>query len=123
MNSKTRKAVLEYIKHWEQNLDLLILNYLSKNKDLFDNTFDILEDINIYCDACPLCKLFDTDEECSKCPIGHQCTNSPWVNVSEWFEDTVYFMCDDNLKKSYNDGYKVISDEINYLYSLLDEPN
>jgi hypothetical protein len=109
--TKARKALMESIEHWHQNLDMLILNHLSKNNDLN-------EDIRIGCDFCSLCKEYHTDYGCGACPIKSftglsWCSNTKYKLICDWYNNI-------NLYDSYNCGFKAISDELELLYSILD---
>jgi hypothetical protein len=117
MNCKTRKALIASIEHWRQNLDMLILNYLSGDSDL-------TEDIHIRSSSCPLCVLFikKWSIPCRGCPVykntGYRdCLCSTWGRVFRWFNSRPVV----GKKKDYQRGYRVISAEIKYLVSLLDK--
>jgi hypothetical protein len=105
-----RQAILASIEHWEQNLDMLILNNLAGE--------ELTDDINTGSDYCSLCKKYKNN--CVPCPIGkikindisyYGCSNTPYEKVSEWHG---YYEYD------YNKGYRAIKAEIKFLYSLLD---
>lgn len=109
MNSKTQKALLNSIEHWHQNLNILILNHLS-NSPLTTN-------INMTASTCPLCSLF-FDSNCKNCPItinnpSHcACTNTPYIDAANWFYNGL-------TNHDYSLGYEVISNELEFLISLL----
>jgi hypothetical protein len=94
-----RQAILASIEHWEQNLDMLILNHLSNDY--------LYEDVHIFSLHCPLCQKYN---DCENCPIGNGCIYTPWIKVRN-----DYFNNYDN----YPSSYKVIKKEIKFLYSLL----
>jgi hypothetical protein len=106
MNKRTKKALLDSIEHWHQNLDMLILNDLSNHADLW-------EDIQFDGAHCPLCQLLQ-DMFCDNCPIhlagAPGCVNTPWSAVRSF-----------QRVQDFPKVYKVISDELEYLYSLLDD--
>lgn len=88
------------IQHWHENLDILILNKLSKHKILIDNIY-------IGSSHCPLC---NTHFLCRNCVIGDMytsCSNTPWVEINR------VFYCND-----YDILYDKISAELEFLYTL-----
>jgi hypothetical protein len=104
---KNIKLLNESIEHWYQNLDMLILNNLSDDY--------LYKDININSCDCPLCQNY----YCDMCPIGidtaNGCGSTPWIRVSYWIS---YWISEDG---GYTEGYKVISEEIEYLINLRDK--
>ena len=117
MNTKTRKALLESIEHWHQNLDMLILNYLSGARDL-------TEDIGIYGPSCPLCEFLDC-LDCLKCPVRIKtgltgCNGTPWRDVHDWYNKKGQHWSSDR-ETNFKLGYEIIGDELEFLYSLLEE--
>jgi hypothetical protein len=111
MNKRTKKLLLDAIQHWHENLDMLILNHLSGEKDLST-------DIYMNSEACPLCVeyLRGTKETfCALCPIFAKteclyCEDTPFDGAGVWMDET---------PSDYEVGYKVISAELEFLYSLL----
>ena len=113
-NSKNQlKALNASIEHWRQNLDLLVLNKLTK--------LCLTDDIEINYESCPLCQINESSN-CYDCLLfvvnGEACTNSVWGNVNDW----MHYVLLDTLwtgqytdPKSYNMGFSVISAMINYL--------
>lgn len=88
------------IQHWHENLDMLILNKLSRHKNLIDNIY-------IGSSHCPLC---NTHFLCRDCVIGDMyisCSNTPWVEINR------VFYCND-----YDILYDKISAELEFLYTL-----
>lgn len=113
MKKSTRKALKASIEHWEQNLDMLILNHLSKEEDL-------TKDIYLFIDSCPLCKIFYgsdsfySNKYCTGCPVfiatgSTGCDNSPWNKIYSWHG---------NKERTYAQGYKIFRAEILFLKSL-----
>jgi hypothetical protein len=90
---------------------MLLLNHLSGEEDL-------TKDIFIKSSSCPLCKMFiKAMSFCFDCPIYiktkiSSCQNTPYMNVFDWWEDE---------PTNFPKGFKVISKELEFLYSLLDE--
>ena len=133
MNKKTLIALNKSIDHWFENLQILILNYLSN--------FDLNLDIDISAESCPLCKLFNNDynHSCEKCPISNNginrfCHGTPYSDVDRWLNDVDKFfplsakpqlsnitpMSLDSLTRLnlYKTGTKLISNQIDFLISL-----
>jgi hypothetical protein len=96
-DAKTRKAIRESIKHWEENKER--------------NTYDLMYS-EISCDSCELCALF-TQDECQGCPVRLKtglrgCGGSPWASCqSAWFND------------NQSDWQSACQAEIDFLRSLL----
>ncbi len=107
INSQSiKKALLESIEHWHQNLDMLILNHLSDSLLTYD--------IHIGPTSCALCILFNRD--CDDCPINIANRNT---GCSTGTYPIVSKMILNDDEKSYNKLYKAISNELEFLYSLL----
>jgi hypothetical protein len=121
INKKTKEAILESIEHWHQNLNMLLLNHLSGEV--------LIKDISIHSDDCALCQMFKGEDCINKCPISLKfedleenqyyektytegCYYSPWHDVVKWFR-----------RPKFEEGFKVISEELEFLYSLLPENN
>ena len=110
MDTLTKKAIKQSIVHWQENLMILQLNYLSKE--------ELQEDIRIMGGDCPLCKLFDV---CTDCPICKSsgcfhCYCTPWEEVRGLLQ---YSFAAYSTKTYYEKLFKAISNEINFLEGLL----
>jgi hypothetical protein len=113
MNKKAAKALEKSIEHWEENLDMLILNYLSDDH--------LAKDIDISSDCCPLCQLFINKYLCRGCPIFEftgiaLCGKTSWKNVNAWLSNSYYSHYD--KKGVYEQGVEVITKQIEFLKSL-----
>ena len=102
---------MESITHWHENLEMLMWNKM--------NNDSLYEDLSILPEDCALCILcYDKakiNSECSRCPIYKktnlvECCGSPWSSVN----NLMYF-------NNYPKLYKAIVDELNFLYSLLED--
>lgn len=111
---KQRNALTKAIEHWHENLDMLLLNNLSKAEDL-------REDIYIGPKYCPLCRI---NRSCKNCLIGietqrEDCEGSPFFDVYYWYYRTTripnYTRADD-----FNRGWESITGQLEYLYMLKD---
>lgn len=112
MTKKAHKALLESIEHWHENLDMLILNHLS-NSMLF-------EDIRMDRYVCSLCCVF-FENACVRCPVYKHtglpsCRGTPYRKADEILDCDSTYRSYDGLYKSM---YKAISEEIDFLHSLL----
>jgi hypothetical protein len=104
-------AIEKSIEHWQENLSLLQLNYLSDEKDL-------TLDISYMGDSCPLCNGFSM---CCDCPIFKKtgtyfCTLTPWTEIRGLIQ---YCRSEYSRKDYYKKLFKAFSKEINFLESLL----
>jgi hypothetical protein len=122
INKKTKEAILESIEHWHQNLNMLLLNHLSGEV--------LIKDIKIYSQDCPLCQMFKGEDCYNKCPISLKfkdlkefdyhtegCYYSPWNDIVGFISMLGY------KEINFEEGFKVISEELEFLYSLLPENN
>jgi hypothetical protein len=142
MDKKTKKALLDSIEHWHQNLDMLILNHLSD--------YPLAYDLEIYNNTCPLCKYFyivpykrevrllkvggrykavesmvkDYRRVCWGCPIQgktlkNRCKGTSWAYIEMLLSHSVR-----NIAQHKIEGYKKVYDavvsELEFLYSLLE---
>jgi hypothetical protein len=105
------KALTKSIKHWQENLMMLMLNKLSGAED-------IKQDINISSDACALCKKYDNCFNCPVYKIGG-CVCSPWKQVNELMYCS--YAEDQKTWIFYKKLYEAIVAEINFLESLTKE--
>ena len=106
------EALLLCIEHWEENLDMLILNELSGS--------DLMEDVSTSSLDCALCTLFWWACRCKGCPISEEtgqrsCGGTPFQDVIAWVKR---YEADST---SYEEGYEVFNAEIKFLYSLLEQ--
>lgn len=113
MTKRARQALLKSIEHWHQNLDILIMNYLSKQQLTTDISTSGLD--------CALCAEYSS---CFGCPVclktnATQCIGTPYKTVSDWIFYNVPFL--QNYNTYYKQGYEAISDELEFLYRLLEE--
>jgi hypothetical protein len=112
MTKKAHKALLKSIEHWHENLDMLILNYLSGNKDL-------IEDVSSSGRDCALCVQFSPT--CHNCPIrdtGYSdCFETPYEDF-RIFSDT-YLKVEADRQYDFNNFYEAAAKELEFLYSLL----
>jgi hypothetical protein len=122
MAKKARAALLASIEHWHQNLDMLILNYLSGQP--------LSLDISTDASNCPLCACYNKasldDEFCVACPIcqhteGRWCAGSPYAPANYWLQQAYQNVSSRSVIKDYEIGYERISAELEFLYSLLPE--
>ena len=117
----------ESVEHWRQNLDMLILNYLSgihvkKKKD----QYLLYTDIGLNAKDCPFCTgLFKWAESrgCGACPIYKKtkkggCEKTPFNDVFLWTKRVKTGRM--SRRDLYKLGFKVISAELNFLLSLKD---
>lgn len=110
LSKKNQKLLKECIDHWFENLMMLQLNHLSKHDNLTD-------DVHIYGDYCAFCyEYWNVDKmTCDGCPISERtgeqdCHGSPYYEVRK-------FYCG-----SYEDLYKAIANQLNFLMSLEECP-
>lgn len=120
------QALLDSIEHWWQNLDMLILNYLSGG--------ELDADIRIYSRDCALCGLYiEVQGCCEGCPVRLDtglggCCGTPWKDVEHWYrckkdvEGRVMSrgskVESGSRRSDYCRGYKVVSAELEYLILL-----
>jgi len=130
MTKYQKKLHKEVVEHWYQNLDILILNYLSGN-----NLFNY---ISIGSSSCPFCGVYnvynismydDYDcDGCVGCPIylitkERYCRATPHVKIEKLYKETNIYNpmlhYNKKLRKNmYYRLYRAISKEINFLLSL-----
>jgi len=109
MSKRTRVALEASIEHWVINLQMLILNHLSREC--------LWEDVSFYVDDCALCHLFYYKRGCIGCPVREKteefgCCKSPWEDVYDLYQDG---------PDSYPAIYRAIVAEIEFLESLRDQ--
>jgi hypothetical protein len=118
MTLTTKKALLKSIEHWHQNLNMLILNYLAGQ--------NLRKDIHMTQEFCALCKLFNIGSPyCIGCPVNENdqhtwCEGTPYDAASDWLEKW-YDEDDSNRETDFKEGFRLISKELEFLYSLLAE--
>jgi hypothetical protein len=129
MNKETAQALEKSIEHWYENLQMLELNYLSG----YNLGFDIytesgkcalcglfahknLQNISVknICTGCPVAKRIPKRSGMIKCP----CAYTPYQAVVVWHYWRHPFYFDPDRKKVYDEGFKLISDELEFLISL-----
>lgn len=114
LNSKQLNALKKSIQHWEENLNILLLNYLSHQP--------LAIDVSIGGSHCECCIKF-VDEYCHLCPIflttkAVWCENTPYRKVVELIKLERYFN-----NNTFQTLYKAISDELEFLYTILNNSN
>lgn len=114
LTKKNEKLLKKCLDHWYENLMMLQLNFLSDHEFLDEN-------ISIKGRDCAFCNAYHQVHTpngkigCVGCPIMEKtgngaCCDTPYGDVSDAFA----------LKVSYEDMFKAITDEINFLESLKD---
>jgi len=112
----------ETLEHWRCNLDLLVLNYYSGLGQRKKNKVSLVTDMNINQSNCSFCFFF-LDHGCLSCPVYKRthatgCLYTPYNSVYFWLRKARNEKM--SRKKLFEEGFKVISDEINFLLSLKD---
>jgi len=119
VTKKAHKALLKSIQHWHENLDMLILNYLSGNEDL-------IEDVVCSGDDCALCTAFAPS--CYKCPIceftgDSDCIGTPYFYfvglLHSYLDSGAHLRVECDRRYNFERFYEAASQELEFLYSLL----
>lgn len=104
MDNRTRVALGQSIKHWEENL-------AEENP----------RRIKVYSTACPLCDLFNQeDNDCEGCPVMEKtglenCEGSPWIEAARAFEAWKQVPGNENEKERWKIAAKA---ELDFLRKL-----
>ena len=117
--TKAERLKRDAVNHWEENLEILILNYLADD--------NLTDDISISCCDCPFCQEYregynglGEEDDCLYCPIRiatgrRYCSGSPYIKVYKWFDCSPF---NDGYEVSFEKGLKAIMEEIDFLKSL-----
>jgi hypothetical protein len=108
MKNKLQKKVLD---HWHENLMILQLNFLSRQKLTRDIHTDIL--------SCPFCLEYYS-KSCKECPIYLKsgeicCRETPYVRVLKALRIS---QAEKPKLSSYQQLFNAIAEEINFLETL-----
>jgi hypothetical protein len=125
MTKKARKALIKSIEKWERYLTVA---------HFVDASFVWIVDACICIDneiliddpqTCPLCNVFNKSSlgytsSCNRCPIYEKtgklfCEGTPYFKISDWMLDF------QNHRVDIKEGIDLIAEEVEFLYSLLDE--
>ena len=117
MNKKTKTDIIlleESIEHWFENLMMLQLNNFSKH--------NLIGDVFIYGDDCPLCHEYYFDSDCEKCPIAEKvnaigCRKTHWLKVKNLYVHNLYVLNDNDYEKL----FEAITNQLNFLIELKEE--
>lgn len=114
------KALDKSIEHWWENLTMLQLNKLSGSRDLTENIY--IRDVD--CACCMYDEKISKDaiSFCEKCIIAietqeNDCEGTPYYKVKGWVEGSF------DIKPSYTEGYKVISEQLECLIKIRENVN
>ena len=122
-NKKQINALKGSIEHWEQNVNMLLLNYFSYNKKDDDSLKNwITDNISFGYEECKCCEYY-YKIDCARCPISivsniDCCYNTPYKSFTRIFWNYIDDVIPTN-KNSFNKLYKAACDELEFLYSVL----
>jgi hypothetical protein len=124
MTKKARKALIKSIEKWERYLTVA---HFVDASFTWDTACICIENEILIDDpqTCPLCNVFNKSSfgytsSCDGCPIYDKtrkqfCMGTPFIKIAGWMYDFY------NLRVDIKEGIDLIAEEVEFLYSLLDE--